>query len=89
MSIGIVIAFSVSWVYAGGYVLTRYLKEVHFSVILYYHMMIGAFISFIFVFAYCSVFDQPFLKNTPAGWFWISIGAICDFLVVLANTIAL
>jgi len=88
LTLGIAIGLVTSFGYAINNVLNRSLKEVHFSVLLFYHTLIGSMLCLLIFGTYSAVKGVPFLSNTREGWVIIVISGVLDFVCVGSMIIA-
>jgi drug/metabolite transporter (DMT)-like permease len=78
---GIGICFCVAWAYAACNVLSRKLKDIHFSVICFYHPIIGMMIGISWLLGV-----YTFTGEAAGGHSWnilgyVLLGCACDFIV--------
>lgn len=62
--IGIGIAFTMSWTYAATSVLNRALKEINFSIVLFYHAIIGTSLAIAYILLEHWISGNPFRVYT-------------------------
>jgi len=85
---GIAVAIGTSWVFAGSCICNRIIKEIHFSVVLFYHTIIGTTIPFLVVGLYSWITHSPFLKYNSTQWGLMLLGGFFDFVAISANIVA-
>jgi hypothetical protein len=59
--LGITVALITSWLFAANNVIQRIVKEIDFSVVLFYHTLIGSTTAFIASAIYSYMMGTPFL----------------------------
>lgn len=88
LTLGIVIGLITSMGYAANNVMNRGLKKVHFSVVLFYHTLIGSILSLTIFGSNSLINCTPFLSNSKDGWIIILISGLIDFVCVASMIIA-
>ena len=66
----------------------RRLQGTHFSVVMFFHSLLGFTIPLLIVVLYCVITGATFFQYVPAGWLWLSIGALCDLIGCIFNVTA-
>jgi len=85
---GVLLAFFVSWTYAGSNVLSRKLKNVHFSVLCFYHPIVGTTI------AVAIMLVNFILTGATPGIYsaeiygYLGLCCACDFININSTNIA-
>ena len=78
---GCALAFVASWVFATSNMLTRKIKEINWTVVLFWHNSVGFISVFIGFLVYCLIAGQPFLSYTDKKqWFIMIGGGVGDFI---------
>ena len=62
--VGIGVIFAVSWLYSAVNVLSRKLKNMHFSMVLFYHACFGLAIMIVWILVEKFIFGNPFRYYT-------------------------
>jgi hypothetical protein len=63
---GIALAFCVAWFFAGCNVINRYLKNLHFSMVLFFHALCGLVLASTFIVVEHFITGNPFRTYTAA-----------------------
>lgn len=81
---GIVISFSLSWIYAFTCCFNRKLRETHFAVILFFHSGVGAILTIIFILAEClwTGNELRFMQYDLNSWSFLLLACLLDFLTL-------
>ncbi len=81
---GLVISFSLSWIYAFNCCFNRKLRETHFAVILFFHSGVGFILTAIFVIGECLVTGNSlrFLDYNFNQLSFLLLACLFDFLTL-------
>lgn len=85
---GIALAFAIAWFFAGCGVLNRSLKNLHFSMVLFYHAATGIVLAVTFILLEHWITGNPFRIYTARQYGMILACCVFDFLTVNSQTIA-
>ena len=96
LMLGYSLVFLCSWIYAGNCVLNRALKQVHHSIIMFYHGLLGLSVATVVVLSESMIlaksesdYQGMRILNYEGNLYWIILGAILfDSLAVNCLTIA-
>lgn len=90
MGIGIVLAFCVSWFRASQCVTNRIIKDVHFSLIMFWYNAWGAIFPFIglMISKFFAAGPFTFYNYSSTAFMWLILGSLCDFTTCMAVFIA-
>jgi drug/metabolite transporter (DMT)-like permease len=80
--------FVASWANAAMNICNRELKDVHFTVIMAWHGLLGFTVPLIVILIYCAVTSQTLMNYTSAGYFWLFMGGVADVCTCMFNVIA-
>jgi len=86
--LGIVVAFASSWTLASSNILNRIIKDIHFTVVMTYHTMIGTTATFIPTALVCLLTHQTFLSYSSSQWGLMMLGGLFEFITVATNIVA-
>ena len=64
------------------------IKEIHFSIVLFYHTIIGTTASLVVVTIYSVISGNNFLHYSGKQWGIMLLGGFFDFITVAANIVA-
>ena len=78
---GIGVCFCVAWAYATCNVISRKLKDIHFSVICFYHPIIGVTIGASFMLGAYFIGGVVPTVHSWDLYGWVLLGCMCDFIV--------
>jgi drug/metabolite transporter (DMT)-like permease len=82
MFFGVIMGVISSWVFAITFTLNRRIKDIHFSVILFWHAVIGFTGSLAIVLILWMINGNPPFHYTSQGWLWLNCASFFDFLAV-------
>jgi len=85
---GTAVAIAGSLIFAGSCVINRVIKDIHFSIVLFYHTIIGTSASLVVVGIYSLCTKQSFLSYNATQWGLMLLGGFFDFITVAANIVA-
>lgn len=85
---GIMVAFSVAWFFAGCNVINRKLSEVHFSVIMLYHSLLGTFMALVFIAGDWLVTGNFLILHDWNTYGYLFVCCFLDFFSINATNIA-
>ena len=79
--VGIGVCFCVAWAYAACNVISRKLKDVHFTVICFYHPIIGVAIGLTWMTAVYLWTGEGTVSHSWEIYGYVLVGCMCDFVV--------
>jgi drug/metabolite transporter (DMT)-like permease len=85
---GIALAFAIAWLFAACNVINRYLKRLHFAMVLFYHALCGICLASIFILGEHFITGNPFRIYTASQYKTIALCCFFDFCAVNCQTIA-
>lgn len=86
--IGVGVCFCVAWAYASCNVISRKLKDVHFSVICFYHPIIGATTAAAVLLCQGVFAKSSLVMHDLSLYGWLLLACACDFIVFNSQNIA-
>jgi len=88
MVFGVIMGVISSWVFAITFTLNRRIKDIHYSVIIFWHSVIGATGSLVVVLILWGVTGNPPLSYSPEGWLWLNCASVFDFFCIFSQIVA-
>ena len=85
---GIVISILASINGAAMNISNRRLQGTHFSVVMFFHSLLGFTIPLLILLLYSLITSTPLFQYVPAGYLWLTIGAVCDLIGCIFNVTA-
>lgn len=85
---GIILAFTLSWVFSATCVFNRRLKDVHFAVVLFYHCIFGITAASAIIIGEKLITGNPFRIYTANQYAWLLLCCALDWFGLSFQTIA-